>query len=78
MIALWRFVPKVEESRVCKRWITFDQNSGLLLPGETTNIVLTVLVDKKTAQLLNSGRDVSNNTQFVVISNILLFSFWRT
>jgi hypothetical protein len=53
-------VPKVEESRVCKRWIAFDQNSGLLLPGETANISLTVLVDKKTAQLLNSGRDVSD------------------
>lgn len=33
-IVHWRFVPKLEEMRVCKRWLTIDRLSGLLLPGE--------------------------------------------
>lgn len=37
-IAHWRFVPKVEDgSRVCKRWVSFDKASGLLLPGEVSS-----------------------------------------
>lgn len=54
----WHFVSKLEEIKFSKRWITFNAVSGLLLPDETFNIVLTVCVDKKTAHILNSGKDV--------------------
>lgn len=53
----WHFVSKLEEAHICKRWVTVDVTSGLLLPGETANLTLTVFIDKKTAQLLNQARD---------------------
>lgn len=38
-MAFWHFVPKMEESVVCKKWITLDKESGLLLPGEVRYIL---------------------------------------
>ncbi len=34
----WRFVPKLEEFRVCKKWLSVDKSSGLLLPNEVNCI----------------------------------------
>lgn len=33
-IVYWHFVPKLDEQRVCKPWISLSADSGLLLPGE--------------------------------------------
>lgn len=33
-IAYWRFVRKVEDAEVCKRWLSLDVTQGLLLPNE--------------------------------------------
>lgn len=35
-VACWRFVPKLEERKVAKRWISLSKHSGLLLPGEVS------------------------------------------
>lgn len=56
-IAHWHFVTKVEENRLSKRWLSFDTPSGLLLPGESFDIGVSVVVDKRTAHLLNAGKD---------------------
>jgi hypothetical protein len=57
-IVHWHFIPKLDEDRVCKRWISFSLESGLLLPGESVTVDLTVLVDRRSAQILNAGKDV--------------------
>ena len=57
-IAYWRFVPKVEETRECKNWINLDVLQGLLLPGESSDVVVTVRVDVVTAQGLNAGKEL--------------------
>eukprot|EP01032_Pedospumella_encystans_P014590 gene14590-16746_t len=56
-IVHWHFVPKLEERRVCKQWITLSADSGLLLPGETAVVDVTINVDKRAAQILNAGKD---------------------
>jgi phosphatidylinositol-bisphosphatase len=56
-IVYWRFVPKLDDVRISKRWIKVDRFCGLLLPGETSRLKLTALVDKITAQQLNGGKD---------------------
>lgn len=40
--------------------MALDQLNGLLLPGTTCSVQCSVQVDKKTAQLLNAGKDVRN------------------
>lgn len=57
-IAHWRFVPKLNEDRICKRWISVDTESGLLLPGESIRVAVTVQVDTQSAHALNAGKDV--------------------
>lgn len=57
-IAHWRFVPKLNEDRISKRWISVDTESGLLLPGESIRVAVTVLVDTQSAHALNAGKDV--------------------
>lgn len=57
-IAHWRFVPKLNEDRICKRWISVDTESGLLLPGESIRLAVTVQVDTQSAHALNAGKDV--------------------
>ena len=42
-IAYWHFIPKMEETVVCKRWITLDKVSGLLLPGEVSILPFSFL-----------------------------------
>lgn len=74
-IVHWHFLPKIGELDVCKRWITIECQRGLLLPGESIDVVFTVLVDTKTAQSLNRGRDslddiivlhIENSTDFYI------------
>lgn len=58
-IAHWRLVSKPEDSKVCKRWVRFSLSSGLLLPGESAALGVTLEVDVETARALNAGKDVS-------------------
>jgi phosphatidylinositol-bisphosphatase len=42
-IAYWHFVPKMEETAVCKKWISLDKVSGLLLPNEVRRSELLLI-----------------------------------
>ena len=46
-----------------------SQQNGLLLPGESINITLTVRVDKKTAQALHLGRELLEDVLILRIEN---------
>lgn len=56
-IAIWRFEAKSEDARVSKRWVSFSAQKGLLFPGENVEVVITAKVDRRAAQLLNTGRE---------------------
>eukprot|EP01105_Mastigella_eilhardi_P025818 TRINITY_DN7160_c0_g1_i1.p1 TRINITY_DN7160_c0_g1~~TRINITY_DN7160_c0_g1_i1.p1 ORF type:complete len:899 (-),score=261.26 TRINITY_DN7160_c0_g1_i1:102-2771(-) len=57
VMAKWRFIPKLEEKRVCKNWLQIIPVGGVMLPMETCTIRFTFLVDNTTAPLLNCGKD---------------------
>jgi hypothetical protein len=40
-IAHWRFVPKMEELWVCKRWLSLEPTLGMLLPGEVSQSIVS-------------------------------------
>ena len=68
-LAHWHFVSKTEESRVCKRWLSFKPTRGLLFPGEVATVRFTILIDKKTSQAINMGRDNLNDNLTLRLEN---------
>lgn len=48
---------KVEETRFCKRWLDVSEGAGLLMPGETVTVRVTALIDRATAQSINTGKE---------------------
>jgi phosphatidylinositol-bisphosphatase len=65
----WHFVNKLEESKICKRWVSVDKISGLLLPNESMEIKVTVLIDNKTAHALNQGKDTLGDLLVLRLEN---------
>lgn len=55
--AKFHFVNKPEDRHYCKQWLHIEPGYGLILPGESTTIKVTVFVDRNTAQDLNNGVD---------------------
>ncbi|KAF9119900.1 hypothetical protein BGW39_011838 [Mortierella sp. 14UC] len=53
----YRFKPKLQEERFCKPWMWANPPVGMVMPGESVNINLTVMVDNDSAPLLNTGRE---------------------
>jgi phosphatidylinositol-bisphosphatase len=60
---------KLEERSVSKRWISVDRHRGLLLPEESVDVAVTVTVDRKTAQLLNLGRETLDDVLVLRVEN---------
>lgn len=68
--AQFRFVPKLDENNLCKSWMTVTPTYGMLIPGEApATINVTVTIDKKTAQLLNGGREVVDDILILRLEN---------
>jgi len=65
-LAHWHFVNKCEEPRYCKRWAAVSQSSGLLLPGESIILSVSVLIDKATSQAINTGKERFVGTFFSI------------
>uniref|UniRef100_A0A7S4P4K0 Rho-GAP domain-containing protein n=1 Tax=Paramoeba aestuarina TaxID=180227 RepID=A0A7S4P4K0_9EUKA len=55
--AKFKFVPKLNQRRFCQPWLRVSPSVGMMIPGESVTINLTVLVDKETAPALNMGND---------------------
>ncbi|ODN00527.1 Type II inositol 1,4,5-trisphosphate 5-phosphatase [Orchesella cincta] len=51
------FIKKLNDSHVCKEWLKIEPVHSFIMPGETCEVELVVLVDKCTASQLNVGRD---------------------
>jgi len=69
VLARWLFIPKLEETSVHKPWLTVSPYSGIMFPQETTQITITVFVDKDTASALNSGTDKLDDVLILHVNN---------
>uniref|UniRef100_A0A7S2VYZ6 Rho-GAP domain-containing protein n=1 Tax=Eucampia antarctica TaxID=49252 RepID=A0A7S2VYZ6_9STRA len=71
VVAQFRLVPKSEEeTTLCKEWMTVSPTYGMLIPGEKEAIInFTLSIDNKTAQALNSGREVLEDIIILRLEN---------
>ncbi len=53
----FEFIKKPYEKLVCKPWLSIEPVNGFIMPGDKTDVSITVRVDKKTAGPLTSGQD---------------------
>ena len=69
VVAHFRFIPKLDESRICKPWLRVHPPFGMIPPKETLEIALTALVDDAVAHDLTSGADTLDDTMILRIEN---------
>jgi len=69
VVAQYRLVPKLEETRLCKPWITVDRTFGMLLPGEEVTIKITITVDNAAARTLNRAEDILDDILILRLEN---------
>ncbi|XP_078372511.1 inositol polyphosphate 5-phosphatase OCRL-like isoform X3 [Oculina patagonica] len=53
--AQFAFIAKLDETEYCKPWLTVKPYMGIIMPGCTKQVRLTVYVDKESARAMNSG-----------------------
>jgi len=70
VVAHFRLVPKLDESKYCKPWLAVLPTYGMLIPGEKeTTINFTVEVNNDIASALNSGKDVLDDIIILRLEN---------
>jgi phosphatidylinositol-bisphosphatase len=65
----FRFVPKLEQESYCKPWLWVNPHRGVLLPGETISISMTILVDATSAPALNTRQDSLDDILILHLEN---------
>lgn len=53
----YEFIKKLNDTSICKPWLTVEPSMGFIMPGEKSDIALELHVDKTTAGSLNAGSD---------------------
>ncbi|TRY74769.1 hypothetical protein TCAL_09197 [Tigriopus californicus] len=53
----YEFIKKLNDTSICKAWLTVEPSTGFIMPGEKSDIALELHVDKTTAGPLNAGAD---------------------
>ena len=69
VVAQFRLVPKVDEIQLCKPWITIAPTYGMLIPGESTEIDMTITIDNTTAHRLNTSQEVLDDVVILRLEN---------
>ncbi|KAG2176616.1 hypothetical protein INT44_007280, partial [Umbelopsis vinacea] len=57
LVASWHFIPKLDETVICKPWLQISRVTGVLGPGEQTVIDFRILIDATTASTFNNDED---------------------
>jgi len=68
-MAHWRFVPKLGDKSFCRSWLSVTPHYGILLPNESVDITITLLVDAPTAHALNTGCELLNDILVLRVEN---------
>lgn len=69
VVAQFRLVPKVDESDLCKPWLTASPAYGMLIPGEQMEVELTITIDNTTANKINTSREVLEDIIILRLEN---------
>mmetsp|Transcript_10286 Transcript_10286/g.15497 ORF Transcript_10286/g.15497 Transcript_10286/m.15497 type:complete len:830 (+) Transcript_10286:109-2598(+) len=69
VVAPFRLVPKLEEEALCKPWVTVSPAYGMLIPGEQTEIEVTIAINNATAHALNTSREVLEDSLILRLEN---------
>lgn len=69
VVAQFRLVPKLEEVVLCKPWVTVSPTYGMLIPGEQTEIEVTITINNATAHALNTSREVLEDILILRLEN---------
>jgi len=70
VVAQFRFVPKLDESTLCKPWMSVAPTYGMLIPGENpATINFSIEISNSTANLLNTGREVLDDILILRLEN---------
>jgi phosphatidylinositol-bisphosphatase len=69
VVAQFRLVPKVDEIQLCKPWMTIAPTYGMLIPGESTEIDMTITIDNTTAHRLNTSQEVLDDVVILRLEN---------
>ncbi|KAI9007218.1 Endonuclease/exonuclease/phosphatase [Gaertneriomyces semiglobifer] len=69
VIAQYRLVPKPGDKHPCKPWCFINPPVGMLVPGDTVKINITVYVDSGSAQALNAETDTLDDILVLHVEN---------
>jgi phosphatidylinositol-bisphosphatase len=69
VIAQFQFIPKLQEARPFKSWLKVEPEFGIILPGESMSLTVTVQVTSDSSGALTSGRDALEDILIVRLEN---------
>nr|CCA22575.1 inositol polyphosphate 5phosphatase putative [Albugo laibachii Nc14] len=69
VVAHFRFIPKLEDTRICKNWISVTPSYGMILPKESVEIRMDTMVDIDAAQKLAEGSESLEDTLILRVEN---------
>jgi len=70
VVAQFRLVPKLDETALCKPWMSVTPSYGMLIPGEKeATINFSITIDNATAHALNAGREVLEDILILRLEN---------
>ncbi|DBA00263.1 TPA: hypothetical protein N0F65_007907 [Lagenidium giganteum] len=69
VVAHFRFIPKLEEVRICRPWLTVSPSYGMIPPKERIELRITALVNESIAHGLSSGDESLDDTMILRIEN---------
>lgn len=70
VVAQFRFIPKLDETKLCQPWMKISPAYGMLIPGEKEETInFTITVDNEMAHALNTGREVLEDIIILRLEN---------
>ncbi len=65
----FHFHPKMQDDTFCKPWLQVKPEFGIIPPNDSVEIALTVHIDRRTAQPLNTGQDTFDDILIFKVEN---------
>uniref|UniRef100_K3W5H2 Rho-GAP domain-containing protein n=1 Tax=Globisporangium ultimum (strain ATCC 200006 / CBS 805.95 / DAOM BR144) TaxID=431595 RepID=K3W5H2_GLOUD len=69
VVAHFRFIPKLEETLLCKPWLSVSPTFGMIPPKEKMEIRITAHVNEAVAHGLTSGTETLDDTMILRVEN---------
>jgi len=69
VIARFQFIPKLDETSLCKPWLKISPIAGMMIPKEKITLELTVYVDNLTSQAFNVNGESMDDILILHLEN---------